>query len=510
MRSLVLVLGDQLTHGSPAFDGFDPRRDRILMIEAPGEATHVWSHKARIALFLSAMRHFAAELRERGLPVDHVRLGDGEAPGLGERLRVALVRLAPERLIVVEPGEWRVLATVQDAARAAHVPLEIRADSHFLCPREAFERWARGKRTLVMEPFYRLMRRRTGVLMQGGAPAGGAWNFDRANRAAFGRSGPGAVPEPPRFAPDATTRETLAEVDARFARHPGSLASFAWPVTRADALAALAAFVRDRLPGFGRVQDAMWTGMPFGWHSALSAALNLKLLDPREVIAAAEAAWREGRVPIASAEGFVRQVLGWREFIRGVYWLDMPGLAEANHYGHTAPLPAWYWTGKTRMRCMRETIGQTLEHGYAHHIQRLMVTGNFALTAGIAPRQVADWYLAVYVDAVEWAELPNTVGMALHANGGRFTTKPYAASGAYVKRMSNYCQGCAYRPEVRHGPGACPLTTLYWDFLDRNEASLAANTRTALAIRSLARLDGRERRAIRAEAGRMRAALDRL
>jgi deoxyribodipyrimidine photolyase-related protein len=254
----------------------------------------------------------------------------------------------------------------------------------------------------------------------------------------------------------------------------------------------------------------MWTGMPFGWHARLSAALNLKLLDPREVIAAALDAFRRRGLPIASVEGFVRQVLGWREFIRGVYWLDMPQLAQANHFGHARALPKWYWTGETQMNCMREAVGQTLAYGYAHHIQRLMLTGNFALLAEVEPRQVCDWYLGVYVDAVEWAELPNTAGMALYANGGRFTSKPYVATGAYVKRMSNYCHGCRYRPEIRHGPDACPLTTLYWHFLDGNERRLSANQRTALMVRNLGRIGQSERRAIRREADRMLAEADAL
>ena len=267
---------------------------------------------------------------------------------------------------------------------------------------------------------------------------------------------PAACPPQPVFAPDRITRDALADVEHHFPGHPGSLASFNWPVTPHDARRALDAFVRERLPQFGRFQDAMWTGMPFGWHALLSAAMNLKLLDPRDVLAAAEGAYRSGAASLAATEGFVRQVLGWREFVRGVYWRDMPGLAEANHFGHERPLPAWYWTGETGMNCMRETIGQTLAHGYAHHIQRLMITGNFALLAEVSPQAVCDWYLAVYVDAVDWVERPNTAGMALYADGGRFTSKPYAASGQYVKRMSNYCTGCRYDPAQRTGDTAVP------------------------------------------------------
>jgi deoxyribodipyrimidine photolyase-related protein len=503
LRRVALVLGDQLDPRAAALEGFDAARDRTLMIEAAGESTHVWTHKARIALFLAAMRHYAAGLRARGVPLTYVALDDPGPAALGDRLAGALRELRPESLVVAEPGEWRVLEAIRLACRAAGVALEVRPDTHFLVTREEFARWAGGKRELRLEHFYRGLRRATGVLMRDGEPEGGRWNFDTENRKGYGRAGPGDIPPAAAFAPDAATREVLALVERRFPQHPGRLDAFRWPVTREQALEALARFVDTRLAGFGPHQDAMWTDTPFGWHSLLSPALNLKLISPREVVDAAVAAGRERRLPIASVEGFVRQVLGWREFMRGVYWLDMPGLAEANHYGHRRRLPAWYWTGDTGMNCLRETIGQTLALGYAHHIQRLMVTGVFALLAEVEPRQVCDWYLAVYVDAVEWVELPNTAGMALHANGGRFTSKPYAASGAYVNRMSNYCHGCRYRPERRTGADACPFTTLYWNFLDRHEQALAANPRTSLMARNVARLAPGERGAIRRQAAAM-------
>jgi deoxyribodipyrimidine photolyase-related protein len=305
------------------------------------------------------------------------------------------------------------------------------------------------------------------------------------------------IPPPAFFEPDALTRAVIDEVGQRFAAHPGSLKNFGWPVTRDQALAALQHFIDARLENFGEHQDAMWSATPFGWHALLSSSLNLHLLDPREVIAAAEAAYRAGRAPLAGVEGFIRQILGWREFIRGVYWLDMPGMAHANHFQHARALPAWYWSGETRMACAREAIAQTLQYGYAHHIQRLMVTGLFALLAEIDPKQVAAWYLAVYVDAVEWAELPNVAGMALYANGGRFTSKPYVASGAYIQRMSNHCTDCHYAPTAKDaaakGKPTCPFTVLYWNFLDKHEAALAANPRTALMAKNVARLDAAQR-----------------
>ena len=510
MRNVVLILGDQLSLANPALAGFDPRQDRVLMVEAPGEATHVWSHKARIALFLAAMRHFSAALEAASFPLTYIRLGDTLEAALGARFAAQLVTLKPACVIVCEPGEWRMLKDLQDTCAAARVALEVRPDTHFLCSRDEFAAWAGGAKTLRMEFFYRTMRRRTGVLMAGLEPEGGVWNYDKENRSGFGRAGPGPIPAPRSFEPDSLTREVVAEVETRFPQHPGSLAGFDWPVTRADALAALDDFIVHRLAAFGPYQDAMWTDTPFAWHSRLAAALNLKLIDPREAIGAAVEAWRAGQAPLASVEGFVRQILGWREFIRGVYWLDMPGLADANHLRHTNPLPAWYWTGETQMNCARQAIGQTLRYGYAHHIQRLMVTGNFALLAAVDPRQVCDWYLAVYVDAVDWVERPNTAGMALYANGGRFTSKPYIASGAYVRRMSNYCAGCRYRPDQREGPDACPFTALYWHFLDRNERWLAANPRTGLMARQISRLPDGVRRTIRANGDRLLATLEHL
>lgn len=511
MRHLILVLGDQLSFASPVFERFDPAQDAVLMIEAPGEAKAVWSHKARIALFLAAMRHFANGVAARGWPLDYVQMGDPAAGDFGERLRLALRRHRPAALRLTEPGEWRMLESIRAVARAEDVTLHLLDDTHFLCSRSEFADWARGKKEPRLEFFYRLMRKKLGVMMEGVEPAGGQWNFDAENRSAYPkRTGPGVIPPPASFAPDPVTQEVLALVEKHFPDHPGSLEQFGWPVTRAQALEALQRFIEERLGKFGDYQDAMWTDTPVGWHSLLSAALNLHLLDPREVIAAAEQAWRKGHVSIESAEGFIRQILGWREFIRGVYWTDMPAMAQANYYGHERQLPDWFWHGDTRMACLRDTLKQTLALGYAHHIQRLMVTGNFALLAGLLPQQVCDWYLAVYVDAVEWVELPNTAGMALHACGPRFTSKPYVASGAYINRQSNYCGGCRYDPARRTGETACPFTTLYWHFIDRHEAALAANPRTALMAKNLQKLDAEERKAIRRRAEQMLDALNEL
>ena len=522
IRHLLLILGDQLDEDSTVFTGADPKHDVVLMVEAREESTHVWSHKIRSTLFLSAMRHFAKKLEAQGWSV-HYRALDAEGDAtLAAGIGAAIARFRPARLIGVEPGDLRVRHNIEDAIHsiagdarisgaAALKPLmEWRDDKHFLCTLPQFRKWAGQSASLRMEFFYRMMRKQYKVLMDGDAPVGGQWNYDSENRKGFGRAGPKDVPRPPVFETDATTRDVIALVEKEFGDHPGQLATFNWPVTREQALVALADFIEHRLPQFGVHQDAMWTHLDFGWHALLSSSLNLKLLTPLEVIAAAEQAWRQRGLDLASVEGFIRQILGWREFMRGVYFLDMPGLKAANHFGHTNALPKWYWTADTQMNCMRQSIDQTLANGYSHHIQRLMVTGMFGVTAQLEPQQVCDWYLAVYVDAVEWVELPNTAGMALFADGGRFTSKPYIASGAYINRMSNYCQGCRYKTQERIGPDACPMTTLYWNFMDKHEAALAGNPRTALMVKNLQRIPAGEREQLRLRAREMLENLDAL
>lgn len=541
VRHLVLILGDQLDEDSSAFEGFDPTQDLVVMVEAFEESTHVWSHKIRTTLFLSAMRHFAEGLRQRGWQVDYRALDSHADKTLAAGLLAAIVQHQPLAVVGVEPGDLRVRQQIEDAVKSATksgaartrfqrdtalkdtlkependlsgVFFNWREDKHFLCSLPQFRKWAGKSSSLRMEYFYRTMRKQYRVLMDAnkpGEPVGGQWNFDADNRKSFGKAGPQNVPKALTYKPDTITQMVIQLVNSHFAGHPGSLDDFNWPVTREQALSALKDFIDNRLPQFGPNEDAMWTNLDFGWHSLLSSSLNLKLLNPLEVVLAAEKAYKKNALDLASVEGFIRQILGWREFMRGVYFLDMPDLKTANHYGHTNPLPKWYWTGDTHMNCMKQCIGQTLKNGYSHHIQRLMVTGMFGVTAQISPQAVCDWYLAVYVDAVEWVELPNTAGMALFANGGRFTSKPYVASGAYVKRMSNYCGGCKYSPETRVGADACPMTTLYWNFLDQHEASFASNPRTALMVKNLQRMTPELRAGVRSRAIEMLADLDSL
>jgi deoxyribodipyrimidine photolyase-related protein len=527
-RHLILILGDQLDAESSALDGIDPAQDVVLMVEAFDESRHVWSHKIRTTLFLSAMRHYAASLRKRGLRVDYRALDTHGDATLADGMLSALAQYQPQAIIGVEPGDMRVREQLDDAMKKiagcalftwarglkglqiapkdsyiAPEHIEWREDSHFLCTLPQFRQWAGKSKTLRMEFFYRQMRQQYKVLMNGKEPTGGQWNFDADNRKSFGKAGPQNVPQPPVYPPDQITHDVMQLVNQHFADHPGHLDKFNWPVTREQALHALQDFIEHRLPQFGPHEDAMWTHLEFGWHSLLSSSLNLKLINPLEVVQAAELAYTNKGLDLASVEGFIRQVLGWREFMRGVYFIDMPQLKTANHYGHTNALPKWYWTADTHMNCMRQCITQTLDNGYSHHIQRLMVTGMFGVIAQISPQAVCDWYLAAYVDAVEWAELPNTAGMALFANGGRFTSKPYVASGAYVKRMSNYCNDCRYKPDTKVGDNACPMTVLYWNFLDQHEAQFTGNPRTALMVKNLQRLNTQERQSIRDNAQHM-------
>jgi deoxyribodipyrimidine photolyase-related protein len=524
---LIAVLGDQLDARSLALEGLDAARDTILMMEVAEESEHVPSHAQRTVLFLSAMRHFAAELEQRGLRVRYVRLTDPANTGsFGGELARAIAELRPELVRVVEPGEHRVRAIFERVAREAGVALEVVEDRHFLTTREEFAAWAKGRKApLVMENFYRWQRERLGILMEGkGKPVGGAWNFDKDNRESFGKSGPSPRPRAPvQFEPDEITRQVIADVRARLGIQaergegfeygrglPGRVESFGWPVTRAQALDALEDFVAHRLAKFGQFEDAMWTGEPVLYHSTLSAAMNLKLLDPRECVDAAVRAFERGKAELRSVEGFVRQIIGWREFVRGVYFFEGPGYAERNSMGHERALPEFLWTGKADMNCLRECVGQVVERGFGHHIQRLMVVGNFALLAGVHAKKLSDWFLGMYVDGVEWATLPNVLGMSQHADArpgerqGVVGTKPYISGGNYLSKMSNYCAGCRYDPSKRTGDMACPFTAMYWDFLNRHRERLSRNPRVGPVLRSIDRFSAEELTQITITARRVR------
>ncbi len=478
MSELLIVLGDQLDPDAAVFDRLDPARDAVVMVEAREEATYLRQHKKRLTLFFAAMRHFRDALAARGWTVHYVAL-DGDHPA--ETLADGIARVPAGRRHVTQPGDWRVLRALQDR----FPDIEVHPDRHFLVDPAAFAGWREGRRRLVLEDFYRWQRRRTGWLMEGAEPVGGAWNLDRQNRKSLGRDGPGFTPGRPECPPDEITREVMRMVERLFPGAPGSTRGFAEPVTREAALAHLDRFVAERLIRFGDYQDAMATGHRTLWHSRLSACLNLKLLDPREVCARAIAAYEQGAAPLNAVEGFVRQILGWREFVRCVYWSEMPGYAGLNALGAQAALPGFYWSGGTDMACLSDAIGGLIETGYAHHIERLMVMGLFALLWGAHPYRFHEWHMELYNDAVDWVSLPNTLGMSQHGDGGLVGTKPYAASGAYIDRMSDHCGRCRFNPRHATGADACPFTVLYWDFLARHRSRFVQNARMRMQIRNL-------------------------
>ena len=504
--TLIPILGDQLSLGLSSLQGADPATSRLLLMEVADETTYVRHHKQKIAFILSAMRHHAALLREEGWTVDYITLDDPDSTGsfTGEVAR-AVGRHDPVRIIVTEAGEWRVRGMLDAWETLFGIPVEIRDDDRFLATHAEFGTWAEERKQLRMEYFYRDMRRKTGLLMDGKDPVGGQWNFDHDNRKPA--KADLLMPRPLRFAPDAITQAVMALVAERFADHPGSLDSFAWAVTAHDAERQQKQFLDHALAGFGDYQDAMLTGEPSLWHSLLSPYLNAGLLDPLALCRAVEKRYRAGKVPINAAEGFIRQIIGWREYVRGIYWREGPDYAHRNALEATRALPAFYWTGETDMHCLAESIGQTLENAHAHHIQRLMVTGTFALLIGADPHLVHLWYLEIYIDAYEWVELPNTLGMSQFADGGLLGSKPYAASGAYINKMSDYCGHCRYDVRQRTGPDACPFNALYWDFVVRHEDKLARNPRMAMPYRTWAKMDEATQSEIRDSA---KAFLDRL
>ena len=506
VRNLVLVLGDQLTPTLASLAASDPAQDRVLMAELHEEATYLRHHKKKIAFIFAAMRHFANELRAAGWTVDYVPLNAPENQrNFSAQVALAVAEHRPERMLVTAAGEWRVQQMLESWQAQFAIPVEVLSDDRFLCSPVAFKDWAAGRQQLRMEYFYRDMRRQTGLLMDGDQPVGGKWNFDAENRksAAAGL----VMPRPRATPPDAITEEVLALVAARFGDHFGDLAPFWFAVTRADAEAAFAAFIDQALPHFGDFQDAMLRGEPFLYHAVIAQYLNCGLLDPLEICRQVEAAYRAGKAPLNAAEGFIRQVIGWREYVRGIYWLKMPGYERSNFFGHTRALPDFYWTAETGMACVNAAVTQTREQAYAHHIQRLMVTGNFALLAGVDPHAVHEWYLGVYADAYEWVELPNTVGMSQFADGGLLASKPYVASGAYINRMSNYCSSCRYNVKQRTGADACPFNALYWDFIARHRDKIGNNPRMAQMVRTYDKFPAAEQQRIADSAAQFLATL---
>ncbi|MGC6536144.1 MAG: cryptochrome/photolyase family protein [Candidatus Puniceispirillaceae bacterium] len=501
MKTARLIMGDQLSHHLPSLIDANPENDIIIMGELAGEASMPKHHKRKIALIFSAMRHFADELAEKGFTIFYHHYDAASAlTSFDSLVKQAASHHDCETIIMTEASEYRVLQWQKDFAEGWDGSVEIRNDTRFMASHDDFALWAKGKKQLRMEFFYREMRRRYQILMAGDEPVGGKWNYDADNRKPP-KDGL-VIPAKTAFAPDNITNDVLALIEAEFADHVGELAGFDFAVTASQAEQVLDAFIAERLADFGHYQDAMITDEPFMYHAHIGFYLNIGLLDPRHVIQKAEEAYHAGKAPLNAVEGFIRQILGWREYIRGIYWLEMPDYANRNHLQATRPLPSFFWNGKTNMRCLSQTIGQTIDTAYAHHIQRLMVIGNFALLAGLSVKQVNEWYLIVYADAFEWVEMPNVSGMVLYADGGIVASKPYAAGGAYIDRMSDYCKSCHYKVKVKNGPDACPFNYLYWDFLLRHETALRGNPRLGMIYRSADKMTDDKKAAIKDDARR--------
>ena len=468
------------------------------MAEVVAECTHVWAHKLRIATFFSAMRHFREELLKRNIPVEYYPLPSDPLEDEGEThtqiidIFMRQNQIEPgdfQSLVVVQPGDYRVLIQLREWSVSRNINLQILTDAHFLVSPEEFEKYTVGKKTLVMEYFYREQRKKYKILVdEQGKPEGGAWNYDSDNRKTFGKTGPQEVPQPPSFSPDQISKEVCMLVEQRFPDHPGNLSNFNVPVTHKQANRQLTWFIEEALPNFGPYEDAMWSGEPFLYHSRLSIALNLKLISPLVCIQKAIDAYENGKATLASVEGFVRQVLGWREFIRGVYWKYMPDYEQKNALEAKRNVPTFFWDGNTEMACVKDTMQSVLDHGYAHHIQRLMILGNLAQLIGVHPHHFHTWHMAMYLDAVDWVSLPNALGMSQFGDGGIVGTKPYCSTGNYINKMSNFCKNCRFNYKKKSGENACPFTALYWDFLDRNKEQLMSNPRMKFAYNNLEKL----------------------
>ena len=478
----VLVLGDQLNRRIASLADREPGDTQVLMVESDELLQRGRYHRQRLHLVMAGMRKFAAQLEVAGLAVDY-----RQAPSLRAGIEAHRAERRPAQITAMEPMSWRGQQALQRWG------VELVRSNQFLCHYDQFAKWADGRKRLVMEDFYREQRQRLGYLMDGDEPSEGRWNWDSENREP--PPDDATWPLRPTSALDDVDREVIADIGSRgFGAEPDG----AWATTRRAALARLRHFVGEVLPRFGTHQDAMVTGQWSMAHSLLSPYLNLGLLFPDEVCDAAEEAYRAGDVPIASAEGFIRQIIGWREYVWGIYWLLMPQYAEENHLGADRPLPPAFGDGDTHMACLADTLRSVDDHGYAHHIQRLMVLGNLALVAGVDPQAMVTWMRESFVDGADWVMVPNVVGMALWADGGQMATKPYAAGGNYINRMSDYCGDCRYNPRQRTGDDACPFSTLYWDFLRRNRSKLAGNHRIArqlAAARDLSDMDEVQKRA---------------
>lgn len=488
MKVLYPIFHHQLTHGLPSLKLTDPDKALVLM----GEFESVWKepkhHKKKIAFLLAAQRHFAKELEEKGFSVIYKYLDEKEKnKSWKEEIKALLKKQSITKIVVTHPADYHELHAIQSWEKELGVSVQIVEDDRFLCTKEEFSSWAKGRKQLRMEFFYREMRKKYDILIDGRDPVGGQWNYDAENRKPP-KEGL-KVPSPHTYSPSPIAKEVMHLVEKHFGDHFGEMEPFYFALTRERALKVLEVFIEQRLPFFGDYQDAMIEGEPWMYHSHLSFYINAGLLLPLECIKAAAKAYDEKKAPLNAVEGFIRQIMGWREYVRGIYWLKMPEYAQVNFLEAKRPLPSFYWDGNTEMNCLKQCIQETKQNAYAHHIQRLMVLGNFALIAGIDPSDVNEWFWVVYADAYQWVELPNVSGMILFADGGYLASKPYAAGGSYINKMSNYCKGCKYKVSKKNGSDACPFNYLYWNFLMKNQKKLEGNQRLAMMYSLIRKMD---------------------
>ncbi len=488
MKTLRLILGDQLSEHISSLKNINKKEDIILMAEVWDETKYVKHHPKKIAFIFSAMRHFAAALAHRNYQLEYIKLDTkNKNSSFSSAVKDTVKKHAITKIIVTHPGEYRVLTEIKNWTKSLNIDVEIRDDDRFMCGIDEFAEWEQKFKQPRMEFFYRYMRLKHNILMTNHKPIGGKWNYDNDNRKPANNSiKPNKIFK---VKPDKITQEVIQLVSDTFSDHFGDVEPFYFAVTRQDALKCLQHFIENNLSNFGDYQDVMLEGEPWMYHSHLSQYINIGLLTPKECIVAAEQAYKQNKLPINCVEGFIRQILGWREYVRGVYWLKMPEYYQLNHLEAKGKLPNFFWSGKTKMNCLKNCITETKQNAYAHHIQRLMVIGNFCLLAGLDPKYVNEWYLLVYADAYEWVELPNVTGMILYADNGYVASKPYAASGNYINKMSDYCKKCEYNVKEKTGESACPFNYLYWNFFINNKSLFRNNPRLAFVYNTLNKMD---------------------
>ncbi len=498
MTNLRIILHDQLTRNISSLSDIVQDKDIVLMVELYSEFTYVKHHKKKIVLLLSAMRHFAKELADSNINVRYIKLEDrNNKNSLKEEIQEIIKDGSIKQIIITHPSDYRVSEEIKQWQKILSIAVQIREDNRFLSTPAEFAEWAGSRKQLRMEFFYRQMRKKYNILINGDNPEGGKWNFDTENRQTPVKDL--MIPAHYKSTPDQITTEVIALVNKYFGDHFGDIEPFFFAVTRDEAKLVLKDFITKRLKNFGKYQDAMIENEPWMFHSHLSFYLNCGLLTAIECVEAVENAYHRHNLPINSVEGFIRQIIGWREYIRGIYWHKMPDYKNANFFEATRKLPEFFWKGNSKMNCINQCVKDTKQNAYAHHIQRLMILGNFMLLAGMHPDEVNKWFLIVYADAYEWVELPNVSGMILFADGGYLASKPYAAGGSYIDKMSDYCKNCSYQVKQKNGLSACPFNYLYWNFLARNRLKLHTHPRISMMYRIYDKMSNSQKEAIHSD-----------